>query len=152
MHFGQMGFWQTRQCSVVRWFGCREQTGIAGSSAGVEEDAVSGTAPRRKAIRAGGAAGAAAGATSANCCRINPFTYSEESRPQAGQTKRIGFWTISWVTSKAYLAPHEHWIFTTRQSFGFNKITPCVTTSENAILGGVDWTDPSQNRKLPPAA
>src|SRR5215471_14911055 len=109
MHFGQIGFSQTRQRSTVLWPGCLVQTGIAGAASTAGADAgASCAAARRNSRRNGSAGGASTGAGFENSCRINAFTYSDESRPHAGQTNRIGLWTISGETSKVYLEPHEH--------------------------------------------
>jgi len=50
-------------------------------------------------------------ACSASSSRISWLTYSDESNPQFGQTKRTGFRAISGVISKLYFVPQEHWIF-----------------------------------------
>ena len=50
-------------------------------------------------------------AAQANSCRTRLLTKSEASSPQAGRQTAAGFCAISGVTSKAYLAPQEHWIF-----------------------------------------
>jgi len=50
-------------------------------------------------------------ACSASSSRTSWLTYSDESSPQFGQTKRTGFCAISGVTSNLYFVPQEHWIF-----------------------------------------
>lgn len=47
---------------------------------------------------------------SASSLRMSWLTKSEESSPHCGQTNLIGC-AISGVTSSAYFAPQEHWIF-----------------------------------------
>ena len=54
---------------------------------------------------------AGAGEDRPSSWRMRLLTKSEESSPQAGQTKRTGLAAMSGERSKAYLAPHEHWIF-----------------------------------------
>jgi hypothetical protein len=62
---------------------------------------------------------AATGAVGPNSLRISSLTKSEESSPQLGQMNFMGFWSISGVASKAYLAPQEHCNFMTRDRLGF---------------------------------
>lgn len=99
-------------------------------------------------------AGADIGALDAipNCCRIRFVTYSEESNPQAGQTNCTGCPACSEGTSKAYLAPHAHWIFKAEKVHGLSSTTPGGCKSENGTRGGDHSTRPSVNRKLPPCA
>jgi hypothetical protein len=65
---------------------------------------------------AGASGGGAAGAD--NSARTSWLTISDESWPQAGQTKLTGCDAISGVMSKAYFAPQEHWIFMAGLGFG----------------------------------
>ena len=54
---------------------------------------------------------AAAGASNPSCCRMIWLTSAELSTLQFWQTKRMGEFAISGVTSKEYFVPHGHWIF-----------------------------------------
>jgi hypothetical protein len=96
-----------------------ELAGISGTgSAGVSDNEIlmraagGGGATKGAGTSGGGAAGAD------NSARTSWLTISDESWPQAGQTKRTGCDAISGVTSKAYFAPQEHWIFMTGLGFG----------------------------------
>jgi hypothetical protein len=121
-----MGFPQTAQVSVVRSPRCLEQnwelTGIAGAGAA----GFSGNTTRIRTVCEGGDASRGAGASdngggaagAANSSRTSWLTISEESCPQAGQTKLTGCDAISGVMSKAYFAPQEHWIFMGHSGFG----------------------------------
>ena len=126
MHLGQIGFEHTRQCSVAgsECLAHRSRTAVpAGVSSG---RAISGVWIRIRgdggAITAAGApcptgretGGAGVGETGTdldNSWRIRLLTASEASSPQVWHTNLIGRSAISGVTSKAYLAPQEHWIF-----------------------------------------
>ena len=120
MHCGQMGFPQTAHLSVaatVRCFGQNREAGSftgGGSSApGADAILMRGAGGGVAAIDGAGAASATnpPAAASASYSRTSWLTYSDESSPQPGQTKRTGFRAMSGVMSKAYFAPQAHWIF-----------------------------------------
>src|SRR6266853_32632 len=140
MHFGQMGFEQTRHCSSASSPGClRHRGGVPGSGASISGCLNSGAEIRtRNGADADAAAavcceedrisnpGDDAGVSPIglmlitrppgvvfcpNSCRISPSTNSHAYAPQAGQTNLTGLVRISGVISKACLAPHEHCTF-----------------------------------------
>ncbi len=78
--------------------------------------AISGAgATRAVVVAAAGSSMNATGAGAPNCCWMRWLTDAELSAPQLWQTRRTGDFTISGVTSKAYLAPQAHWIFMDRK-------------------------------------
>src|SRR5512133_1613287 len=116
MQFGQIGLEQIRHRSWAISVGCRGQgtpasgspPGTAGGTGGwastlsVTEEAIGRTAT-----------GVPSGVVDCpNCSLTSLSTNSEESRPQAGQTKRTGRSLIAGVRSNSCFAPHVHCIFT----------------------------------------
>src|ERR1700690_2510511 len=90
-HCGQIGLPQTEHFSVASTPRCRWQyldTGAAGGgSAGFSPDEIF---SRGAAGAAGSGLGMASGKFSAISARTSWLTYSDESSPQLGQTKRTG--------------------------------------------------------------
>jgi hypothetical protein len=114
-----MGFPQTEHFAVARTVRCFGQYLDAGAAAvGVSAGLVSCEIFRRGAgggVAAMDGAGASGNgsipACSASSSRTIWVTYSEESSPQFGQTKRTGFRAMSGVMSNSYFVPQEHRIF-----------------------------------------
>jgi len=86
-----------------------------------------------------------------NSWRICALMVSERFAPQPGHENCTGLAAMSGVTSKAYFAPHAHWIFM-GQGFGFSNTTPAGNGSGNVANEETLSTWPSVKRKLPPRA
>src|SRR5258705_10752879 len=120
-----MGLEQMKHRSVVIWPGCLEQRCGSSATTGAAASGVTSGFWSRKRGPAGrwdaepsstrmgvfAAMGAAAVVDWASSKRIRLLTVSEMSTEQEGQMNCTGFSAMSGVISKAYLAPHEHWIF-----------------------------------------
>ena len=88
-----------------------DETGIAGGGGAMGAATGAGGGAMAAATGCGAGAGGGTGAAPPNSCRIKSLIGPDRSAPQPGHENRTGSRTISGVTSKAYFAPHWHWIF-----------------------------------------
>src|SRR5437870_5498451 len=121
MHSGHIGLEQMKHLVIMSWPGCLRQScgsstavgaAVRGSAGLVCCAAVRKRRPGRGSIvEDENKEEADEEAEDDSSCRINLLTSSDESSPHWEQTNCTGLCNISGETSKAYLAPHEHWIF-----------------------------------------